>query len=127
MKTTFLERKASHRFHGRCYHMQMSAFTPHAEVNDILHSLMKGLRSNLGSQLVGVYLYGSLTSGAFDRQSDIDVLVEFIPGRTPAWEFFRWGEELGEILGHKVDLCSKVSSYIDEQVRDEAFTLYEQA
>jgi len=73
-------------------------------------------------------LFGSVLRSDFDpHRSDIDVLVEFIPGRTPAWEFFRWGEELGEILGHKVDLCSKVSPYIDEQVRDEAFTLYEQA
>jgi hypothetical protein len=36
---------------------------------------MDGVRAILGSQLVGVYLYGSLTSGDFDWQSDIDVLV----------------------------------------------------
>lgn len=36
---------------------------------------MEGLGAILGSQLPGVYLYGSLTSGEFDRQSDIDVLV----------------------------------------------------
>jgi predicted nucleotidyltransferase len=53
----------------------MSPVTPHAEVNEILRELMEGLRSVLGSQLAGAYLYGSLTRGAFDRQSDIDVLV----------------------------------------------------
>ena len=36
---------------------------------------MAGIRPILGSQLAGVYLYGSLTTGSFDRQSDIDVLV----------------------------------------------------
>jgi uncharacterized protein len=73
-------------------------------------------------------LFGSVLRSDFDPQrSDIDVLVEFIPGRTPAWEFFHWGEELSEILGHKVDLCSRVSSHIEQEVRGEALTLYEQA
>ncbi len=80
MKTTVVKRKASHRFLDRCYHTHMPAqripsLTPHAEVNEVLHELMEGLRDILGSQLAGVYLYGSLTSAEFDRQSDIDVLV----------------------------------------------------
>lgn len=81
MKTTFLERKASHRLLDRCYHRHMPAPplvpspTQYAEVNDVLGELMERLRAVLGSQLAGVYLYGSLTRGAFDRQSDIDVLV----------------------------------------------------
>jgi predicted nucleotidyltransferase len=75
MKTTFLERKASHRLVDRCYHTQMPPLTPYAEVNEILQELMKGLGAILGSELAGVYLYGSLTTAEFDRQSDIDVLV----------------------------------------------------
>jgi predicted nucleotidyltransferase/DNA-binding transcriptional MerR regulator len=53
----------------------MPPITPHAEVNEVLQELMEGLSAILGSQLAGVYLYGSLTSAEFDRQSDIDVLV----------------------------------------------------
>ena len=49
--------------------------TPYAEVHAVLQELIKGVRSTLGSQLAAVYVYGSLTSGSFDRQSDIDVLV----------------------------------------------------
>jgi predicted nucleotidyltransferase len=75
MKTTYPGRKTSHRFLDRCYHTQMPALTPHGEVNEILQELMEGLRAILGAELTGVYLYGSLTRGAFDRQSDIDVLV----------------------------------------------------
>lgn len=81
MKTTSLERKTSHRLLDRCYHTNMPATpviqspTPHPEVNAILRELMERLRAVLGSQLAGAYLYGSLTRGAFDRQSDIDVLV----------------------------------------------------
>lgn len=49
--------------------------TPHSEVNAVLQELMEGVRPILGPQLVGIYLYGSLTSGEFNRQSDIDILV----------------------------------------------------
>ncbi len=81
MKTTYRERKTSHHLRHSCYHTHMPvpplvhAPTPHAEVNAVLWELMEGLRAILGSQLAGVYLYGSLTTGEFDRQSDIDVLV----------------------------------------------------
>jgi len=53
------------------------------------------------------------------------VLVEFLPGRTPGWEYFGWGEDLGRILGHKADLCSQLNQYIEEQVRRDAMTIYE--
>jgi hypothetical protein len=49
--------------------------TPYTDVNAVLRELMEGVHAILGSQLAGLYLYGSLTSGDFDRQSDIDVLV----------------------------------------------------
>ena len=71
-----------------------------------------------------------LASGglAFDpTRSDIDVLVEFVPGQTPGWEFFTWHEELGELLGCKVDLFSGLNRWIEPIVRREALTLYEQA
>jgi predicted nucleotidyltransferase len=81
MKTTSRERKTSHHLPDPCYHTYMPvrplvhAPTSHAEVNAVLWELMEGLRGILSSQLAGVYLYGSLTTGEFDRQSDIDVLV----------------------------------------------------
>lgn len=49
--------------------------TPYLEVDAVLRELTDGVRVVLGPQLVGIYIYGSLTSGEFDRQSDIDVLV----------------------------------------------------
>jgi predicted nucleotidyltransferase len=72
-------------------------------------------------------LFGSVLRGDFDpRRSDVDVLVEFLPGRTPGWEYFGWGEDLGRILGRKADLCSQLNEHIEEQVRREALTIYEQ-
>ena len=56
-------------------------------------------------------LFGSVLRDDFDPvRSDVDVLVDFLPGRTPGWEFFIWHEELEAILGHKVDLLFRTKS-----------------
>ena len=73
-------------------------------------------------------LFGSVVRDDFDpARSDVDVLVEFLPGRTPAWEFFRWGEELSQIVGRKVDLLSKVGKHLKPYVQEDLLTIYEQA
>ena len=81
-----------------------------------------------GHGLRKLSLFGSVLREDFDpTRSDIDVLVEFVPGQTPGWEFFTWHEELGELLGCKVDLFSGLNRWIEPIVRREALTLYEQA
>lgn len=52
-------------------------------------------------------LFGSVLRDDFGSESDIDVMVEFEPGRTPGWEFFTMGEELAAIFGRKVDLLTR--------------------
>jgi hypothetical protein len=49
--------------------------TPYPEVNAILDVLLSEVRSLLGDQFVGMYLYGSLTTGDFNRESDVDYIV----------------------------------------------------
>jgi predicted nucleotidyltransferase len=49
--------------------------TAHPEVNELLDALTAGLRDVLGDQLVSAYLFGSATTGDFDRESDVDVVV----------------------------------------------------
>jgi hypothetical protein len=50
--------------------------TPYPDVNAVLRLLLEGVRVILGADLVGLYLYGSLSSGDFDPvSSDIDFLV----------------------------------------------------
>ena len=58
--------------------------------------------------------------------SDIDVLVEFEPGKTPGLAFFGMQEELSEILGQKVDLNTPgfLSKYFREQVMRDAEVQY---
>jgi len=49
--------------------------TPYPDVNSILGVLLKNVQDVLGSHFIGMYLDGSLTSDAFDEDSDIDFVV----------------------------------------------------
>lgn len=50
-------------------------------------------------------LFGSVLRDDFDPQrSGVDVLAEFFPDHVPGWEFFGRAEDLGAIIGRKVDL-----------------------
>ena len=51
------------------------SFTPFPEVNTVLQDLLIGIQHVLGNQLVGMYLEGSLASGDFDEDSDIDFVA----------------------------------------------------
>ena len=73
-------------------------------------------------------LFGSVLRADFDpARSDVDVLVEMEPGTRTGFRFFGYGEELSAIIGRKVDLCSRLNKYIENEVRSEALTVYEQA
>jgi predicted nucleotidyltransferase len=68
------------------YTLQQSTPTPYPEVNDVLRLLLKSVKAILGEQFIGMYLYGSLSSGDFNPEtSDIDFLVvtkERLPEKT---------------------------------------------
>jgi len=50
--------------------------TPHENINNLLSSLLSNIQSVLGEKLVGLYLYGSVTTGDFDPDlSDVDLLA----------------------------------------------------
>lgn len=49
--------------------------TPFPEVNTILRKLLERVIPILGSHFIGMYLDGSLASGDFDQDSDIDFVV----------------------------------------------------
>ncbi len=49
--------------------------TPHPEVNIVLGELLPGVQTILREQFVGMYLTGSLATGDFDRNSDVDFVV----------------------------------------------------
>jgi predicted nucleotidyltransferase len=73
-------------------------------------------------------LFGSVLHPDFDPQrSDVDVLAEFEPGvlKNVGFQYFGYGEELGAILGRKVDFCSRLHPLILGRVKDELFPVYE--
>lgn len=71
-------------------------------------------------------LFGSVLTGDFRPDSDVDVLVEFQPGYTPGLAFFEMEEELSGILGRKVDLNTPgfLSHYFRDRVLAEAEVQY---
>jgi len=49
--------------------------TGHADIDQFLDALCDQARSALGSEFIGMYVGGSLALGAFDRSSDVDVVI----------------------------------------------------
>ena len=72
-------------------------------------------------------LFGAVLRDDFSPSSDVDVLVEFLPEARPGLDFFGYGDELADIVGRKVDFCSKLDPLIRDTVEREAVTVYEQA
>jgi len=71
-------------------------------------------------------LFGSVLRDDFTPGSDGDALVEFEPGKTPGFAYFRMEEELSEMLGRRVDLNTRNSlgKYFRDEVLAEAEELY---
>lgn len=71
-------------------------------------------------------LFGSILRDDFTPESDVDVLVEFEPGRTPGLRFFTMQDDLGTLIGRRVDLNTPMclSRYFRDEVLDEARVLY---
>lgn len=71
-------------------------------------------------------LFGSVLRDDFTPQSDVDVLVEFEPGKTPGLAFFGMQDELSEMLGRRVDLntANDLSKYFRDEVLREAEPVY---
>jgi uncharacterized protein len=70
--------------------------------------------------------FGSVLRDDFSTGSDLDLLVEFQPGRTPGFAFFRLEGALSDLFGRRVDLNTKasLSPYFRERVLFEARDLY---
>jgi hypothetical protein len=78
---------------------------------------------------VEVDTFGSALREELTPDSDLDVLVEFEPGRVPGLAFFAMEAELSELLGRRVDLSAQgfVSPYFRDQVQAEAEVQYARA
>ena len=54
--------------------------------------------------IIRLSLFGSVLREDFRPDSDVDVLVEFEPGKTPGFSFIDIQDELSNMIGRKVDL-----------------------
>ena len=72
-------------------------------------------------------LFGSALSGTLRKESDIDLLVEFEPNKTPSlFVLIDFEDELTTILGRKADLRTpeELSPYFRDEVLAQAKPLY---
>jgi hypothetical protein len=74
-------------------------------------------------------LFGSVLRDDFTDSSDIDVLVEFQPGKTPGLAIVAMQDELTQLWGRTVDLRTpaELSRYFRGQVMQEAMVIYVEA
>jgi predicted nucleotidyltransferase len=70
--------------------------------------------------------FGSVLDRARRPDSDLDLIVEFYPGRTPGFAFARLAEQLSEVFGVRVDLHThnSLSKYFRDEVLREAREIY---
>jgi predicted nucleotidyltransferase len=71
-----------------------------------------------------VRLFGSVVRGEDRPDSDLDVLVEFEPGRS-LLDLVGFGQDMEDLLGRKVDVVSErgISPYLEPYIRAEATPL----
>jgi predicted nucleotidyltransferase len=73
-------------------------------------------------------LFGSVLRDDFRSDSDIDVLVEFVPGSGVTYlDMVTMQDELASMLGRSVDLVTPgaLSKYFRQHVLETAETIYE--
>jgi uncharacterized protein len=70
-------------------------------------------------------LYGSVLRDDFTPESDVDVLVEFEPGKTPGFAIVRMQDELSAMLGRRVDL--RTPNELSKYFRDEVLAVLAEA
>ena len=70
-----------------------------------------------GNGIHRLAVFGSALRDDFGPNSDVDVLVEFEPERTPGLRFFALQDELGELFQRDVDLDTPAS--LSRYFRDE--------
>lgn len=62
-------------------------------------------------------VFGSVLKGADTPGSDLDLLVEFEPGKTPGFAYFHLQDKLSYLFGQTVDL--NTPAFLSRYFRDE--------
>ena len=88
---------------------------------------LRGLSRRYGIRRLAVF--GSGLRGELERESDLDILVEFEPGIAVGLRFITLQAELSDLFGRRVDLVTAgfLSPHFRSRVVQEAVPLYEAA
>lgn len=86
--------------------------------NEIFRSLSDNRETIVGLGVHRYGLFGSFAKGNPNADSDVDILVEFKPGRKSFDSFMNLAFFLEELLGRKVDLVTpeSLSPYIGPKI-----------
>ncbi len=89
-----------------------------------IYSKITRILTSQGARKIAVF--GSYVRGDESPDSDIDIVVEFVPRRS-LLDMVRIERELSEILGIKVDLLTEksISPYLIDRIRNEMEVIYE--
>lgn len=84
-----------------------------------LEQSVPDLRADFGVKRIGIF--GSFARGEQKRTSDVDVLVEFAPGKATFDNFMKLAFYLEELFSRKVDLLTVkgIDRYIRSRVESE--------
>ena len=84
-----------------------------------LEQSVPDLRADFGVKRIGIF--GSFARGEQKRTSDVDVLVEFAPGKATFDNFMKLAFYLEELFSRKVDLLTVkgIDRYIRSRVENE--------
>ena len=71
-------------------------------------------------------LFGSVLTDDFASTSDVDLLVEFVKGKTPGLRIVDLQDELSQMFGREVDLRTpaELSRFFKQRVLEEAVVIY---
>ncbi len=106
----------------------MESASPHIELGGLLKTVPPAALGEICRRygIRRLSIFGSSLKGTRRPDSDLDLIAEFLPGRTPGFAFVRLGEELSRLFGLRVDLhtAGSLSRYIRGKVLIEAKELY---
>ena len=96
------------------------------ELKSKLHQALRHVPH--GDAIKSLALFGSHVNGLPNDQSDVDVLIDFVPSATIGYfELFDIQSHFETAVGMKIDLVtpSSISKYFREEVLGQAEVIYE--
>lgn len=100
--------------------------------NSVLPLVLSELRSHVGEiretyKVSRIGVFGSVSREEDSPESDIDILIDFIPGKVKYRAFIRLADALEQILRRPVDLITvnSLSPYMRPVIEKEVIWIYE--